>query len=136
MMTSRSRWVCASALATASASNAGRSTVGMTTETSVTATASAVRAVGARTEIRVGRLEAVAQRRFGAPAERRELRHVEQLARRSVRARRVEHDLAVIAHDVGNEARELRDRDVLADADVEEAVAGKMFNHRSEENTS
>src|ERR1043165_8446391 len=128
MMTSRSRCVCANALATASASNAGRSTVGITTETSVTeglgslSGRSASPAVGARTEIRVGRLEAVAQRRFGAPAERRELRHVEQLARRSVRARRVEHDLAVIAHDVGNEARALRDRDVLADADVEEAV--------------
>src|SRR5437016_9432935 len=52
----------------------------------------------ARTKVCIGGLETVAQGRLGAPAQPGKLGNVEELARRSVRARGVEGDRALIAH--------------------------------------
>src|SRR4029077_4236059 len=54
------------------------------------------------------------------PAERREARGVEELARRAVRLRVIEAQLAAEAHDPRHSVRELGDRQVLSPADVDE----------------
>jgi hypothetical protein len=78
----------------------------------------------ARTKVHVGGRESLAQRRLRAPLERGELRHVEQLARGAVGPRPVERDFTAVAHDLGDQAREVRNGDVFTGADVEETVAG------------
>ena len=80
-------------------------------------------------EIGIHALKPFAQRDRGAPAERIDARDVEQLARRAVRLRRVELDLARIADHVGDNPRELRDRDVLAGADIEELQVRIALHH-------
>src|ERR1051325_8666613 len=75
-------------------------------------------------EILVSLREAFAQRRLGSPAETFQLRRVDELARRAVRARGVVDELAFEADDLGHRAGELRDGHVLADADIDHLVAG------------
>ena len=55
-------------------------------------------------------------------------RHVEKLARRAVRPRRVERDFAPVADHVGDEAREFADGDVFAGADIEELQVRIAFH--------
>ncbi len=68
----------------------------------------------------VGRADAVRERRLRVPAERAQLADVEQLARRAVGLAAVEDERAAEADDLGDQLRELGDRDVLAAADVDD----------------
>jgi hypothetical protein len=60
------------------------------------------------------------------PAERRQPADIQQLARGAVRARGVEADLALEPDHAGNEARQLRNGHVAADADIDGARIGVM----------
>jgi len=74
--------------------------------------------------------EAGSEVRSGAPAEPTEPRHVQELARRAIRPRGVEHEAAGIADDIGHETGELGDRDVFAGADIDEFVVGIMLHEK------
>ena len=50
------------------------------------------------------------------------------LARRSVGAAGVEHQLPAISDDLGDELREIADADIFTGADIEEAFAGVMLH--------
>lgn len=71
----------------------------------------------------VGELYAFTERSSGIPTTARQASNVEQLLRRAVGARGVVGDLAAITDDLGNHARELRDGDVLAGADIDEVAS-------------
>ena len=58
------------------------------------------------------------QSRVCLPAERCQPAHIQELARGAVWARGVEPDLALESDHAGNDARQFRDRDVAADADM------------------
>src|SRR5260370_38007175 len=64
------------------------------------------------------------ERGAGAPAKPGKTADVEQFARRAVRPRGVEADLAGIANGRGDHAGEFGDGDVLAGADIDQFVAG------------
>src|SRR6266542_5128485 len=68
-------------------------------------------------------IDSLAEPDPGPPPQPRQLRDVEELARRSVRLRRVEHGFPFEADHVGHDLRELADGDVLTDADVDDLWA-------------
>src|SRR5437879_1113164 len=80
-------------------------------------------------EVGVGRREALRQRGLGAPAERAQLRHVEQLLRCAVGPRGVKGELALVSDRFRNETREFGDGEILAGADVEEVFARIVLQH-------
>jgi len=55
------------------------------------------------------------------PTQGRELRNIKKLPRHTVRSRRIENDLAFIAHHFRNETGEISNRNFLAAADIEKA---------------
>src|SRR5262245_25066332 len=85
--------------------------------------------VAASEKIGVGRAQPLGEVRPRAPAERRETRDVEELARRPVRLSRVIDETALVTYGRGDLARELGDRHVLAGADVEKTVGGVVLQH-------
>src|SRR3979490_2407926 len=72
----------------------------------------------------VSELDSIFQRGARAPAQFGKAADIEQFARGAVRPRGVEADLAGISAGRATHAREFRNRDVLAGADVDQSFAG------------
>src|SRR5262245_50143032 len=70
-------------------------------------------------KIRIRLLQPLVKRCAGVPPESSQLRNLEELARRPIRARSVEYDFSLISHDIGDQPGKFGDSGVLPGAHVD-----------------
>jgi hypothetical protein len=67
-------------------------------------------------------MQSLAQWRCRSPTQSIDTRNVAQLARHTIRARRIEEYLSLIPHDIRNQSSKGSDADVFARSDIEKSL--------------